>query len=88
VAALVLGTQVRQEWSDGEAERTVLYALRGVSTGDTVDLSPDFSPVKRAVLLGVTVAGAVVASNAGNVITIPAGVSSDAAYLLVFGVHA
>lgn len=88
MATLVLGTQVVREWENGEAERTALYALRNVSTADTIDLTVDFAAVKRAVLLGVTVAGAVVASNTGNVVTIPAGVAADAAYLLVFGVHA
>jgi hypothetical protein len=51
-------------------------------------LSPDFNPPLRAVLLGTTLAGtATVITFAGNVLTMPGG-NNDAAYLLVFGVHA
>lgn len=88
MAVLAYGQQVVLVWEDGLAERSCLLALRGVSTGDTVDLTPLFSVLKRAVLLGITVAGATVASNTGNVVTIPAGVAGDAAYLLAFGAHA
>lgn len=88
MAALVVGDQVVQQWTDGLSDLVALYVLRGVTTGDTIDLTIHFKSVKRAVLLGVTVAGAVAASNTGNVITIPSGVSLDAAYLLVYGVHA
>ncbi len=87
MAVLGLGTQCVQVWTDGLSDFTALYVLRGITAADTVDLSPDFRSVKRAVLLGVTVAGAVVASNTGNVVTIPAGPANDAAYLLVYGVH-
>jgi hypothetical protein len=78
-----------KQWQDGLAERTALYALRNITTGDTVDLAQDFTVVKRAVLLGTTVAGAVAAvASANTIITIPAGVSADAGYLLAFGVAA
>lgn len=77
-----------RQWTDGVAERTALYALKNVSTGDTADLSADFSQLKRAVLLGITVAGAIVASVNGTGISIPAGVANDAAFLLVFGCSA
>lgn len=87
MAALTLSVQVVQVWTDGLSDFTALYALRGITAGDTVDLTPDFRAIKRAVLLGVTVAGTVTATNTGNVITIPAGPSNDAAYLLVYGVH-
>jgi hypothetical protein len=87
VAALTLSVQVVQQWSDGLSDFTALYVCRGVTAGDTIDLSPDFRSVKRAVLLGVTIAGAVVAANTGNVVTIPTGPANDAAYLLVYGVH-
>lgn len=76
------------QWQDGQSERTALYALRNVNTGDTVELADQFSVVKRAVILGTTLAGsAVVSTIATSVVTIPGG-SSDAAYLLVFGVAA
>jgi len=73
----------------GDSERTVLYALRRVTAGDTADLSTDFNPPLRGALVGTTLAGAVVvASIAANTVTIPAGPSNDAGYLLVYGVHA
>jgi hypothetical protein len=90
VAALVLGPggNALRVWGDGQAEFTGLYALRKVSNGDTLDLSADFNPPLRAVLLGVTLNGvATVGTFAGNVLTMPGG-TNDAAYLLVFGVHA
>jgi hypothetical protein len=87
MAVLTLNQQVVFKWTDDGAAETKLYELLNITTGDTIDMSPDFKVVKRAVMLGITVAGAVVAANAGNVITIPSGVSADAAYLLVYGVH-
>jgi len=87
MAALTLGGQVIQVWSDGLSDFVALYVLRGVTAADTIDLSADYKSVKRAVLLGVTVAGATVATNSGNVVTMPAGPANDAAYLLVYGVH-
>lgn len=90
MAVLVFNVNVRHIWTNSPdtPDRASLYALRNISTGDTIDMGPDFLVIKRAVLLGITVAGAVQAANAGNVITVPAGVTSDAAYLLCFGVHA
>jgi len=88
MAVLTLTQQVMFVWSSNGAAQTKLYEMLNVNTGDTIDLSPDFRAVKRAVMLGVTVAGAIVAANTGNVITVPAGVANDAAYLLVYGVHA
>lgn len=76
-------------WREGVSDAAVLYSLRNVTTGDTADCSREFSVVKRAVLLGVTVAGTITATVSGaNVVTIPAGVTNDAAYLLAYGVMA
>jgi hypothetical protein len=85
--AVVPPTSVVVLWQDGIAETAVLFALRRVSTGDTVDLSAWFNPPLRGALVGATVAGVASAAIAGNNLTIPAGVANDAAYLLVFGVH-
>jgi hypothetical protein len=87
MAQLVVGLDVVKVWGDGQAEHTALYALRGVTNGDTVDLSDEFSPPLRGALVGVTINGVVQASFNANVCTIPGG-ANDAAYLLVFGVHA
>lgn len=86
--AALTSTQVVPVWRDGASDQAVLYALRNVTSTDTADLSAEFSVLKRAVLLGTTVAGAVAVTTSGNVITIPSGVSQDAGYLLAWGVHA
>lgn len=71
---------------DGRSSRVALYALLGVTTGDTVDLSAMFVSVQRAVILGTTLQGsALVTTIAGTTVTIPAG-SNDAGVLLAYGV--
>ena len=70
----------------GDSDRYAVFALLNVSAGDTVDLAPFFTTVKRATLLGVTVAAALAASVSGTVITIPAGANGDAAILTAYGV--
>ena len=75
-------------WADGMSDRTALFALRKVTAGDTIDLATDFSVVKQAVMIGTTVNGSATASVSGTVVTMPAGLSNDAAYLLVWGASA
>jgi hypothetical protein len=73
-------------YHDGRSARVALYALLGVSTGDTVDLSALFISVQRAIILGTTLQGvAAVTTIAGTIVTIPAG-SNDAGVLLAYGV--
>lgn len=73
-------------WMNGESDRCALYALRDVSTSDTLDLSQQFTVVKRAVIMGTTVAAAVSASvGSDTIVTVPAGANRDAGYLLVYG---
>jgi hypothetical protein len=87
--AVLSGANVVQQWSNGEAERVTLYALRHVTAGDTFDLSSDFNPPTGGTIIGtVGAAAGAVASLAGNVVTIPTGPSNSGGYLLVFGVHA
>jgi len=89
MAALTAGVNFVKVHDNGESERTMLYALRRITAADTMDLSADFNPPLRGALVGTTLAGAVAVSTiTGNVITIPAGPSNDAGYLLVYGVHA
>jgi hypothetical protein len=91
MAALTLGINAVQVSSDGMAERVTLYALRKVTAGDTLDLSTDFNPPIAACLIGTAGAAAgasALATMSGNSITIPAGPSNSAGFLLVYGVHA
>jgi hypothetical protein len=83
--ATLNANQCVQEWADGQAERTALFALRNVTAGDVADLSNTFLALKRAVVLGTTVAGAAAATVSGTTATLPAGLSGDAGYLLAFG---
>jgi hypothetical protein len=80
--AALTAAQVLQVWAEGRSDRAALYALRNVTAGDTADLSADFSVVKQAIMLGTTVNGAGVATASGTAVTMPAGLSKDAAYLL------
>ncbi len=86
--AVLTGAQFVKVWEDGLSDKTALYALRNVSTSDTANVSSDFSIVKRAVVLGTTVSGSLSASVATTVVTMPAGLASDAAYMLVWGASA
>jgi hypothetical protein len=73
-------------FQDGRSARVALYAVLGVTTGDTIDLSAMFISVTRAVLLGTTLQGvATVSTISGTIVTIPAG-SNDAGVLLAYGV--
>ncbi|AZM51774.1 hypothetical protein DMA15_03580 [Streptomyces sp. WAC 01529] len=73
-------------WMNGESDRVALYALRDITAADTLDVIQQFTVIKRAVIMGTTVAAAVGASIAGTTVTIPAGANRDGAYLLVYGV--
>lgn len=72
-------------WMDGQSDRTALYAVRNVDGSDTMDVAQEFSVLKRAVILGTTVAATASCSVSGTVITIPAGANDDAAYVLAYG---
>lgn len=72
-------------WMDGQAERTALYGARNIDGGDQLDVWEQFSVVKRAVIMGTTVAASASCTVSGTLVTIPAGANDDAAYVLVFG---
>lgn len=74
------------QWMNGESDRVALYALRDITAGDTIDVVQQFTIIKRAVIMGTTIAAAVGASIANTTVTIPAGANRDGAYLLVYGV--
>jgi hypothetical protein len=84
MAALMVG-QYSKVWAEGSSDHSALYALKNVTSGDTADLSSEFSKVIRAVMLGTTVSGAASASVAGVIVTLPTGLSGDAGWLLVWG---
>ena len=86
--AVLSNQQVQKVWADGVADKAVLYALRKVTTLDTADLSGEFLVVKQAAFLGATVSGVAAGVIAGTVVTVPAGMTNDAAWLLAWGCSA
>lgn len=86
--ATLTGINIVRVYAEGVADRLCLYAMRKVTTGDTFDLVADFSVPKQAIVLGTTTQMAFTAGIAGTVITIPAGLSADAGWLLVWGASA
>lgn len=87
--AAITGKQVKRLYYDGQAAMIAMYVVRNVNSADTLDLGVsglgDFLAVKQAVMIGSTVAGSAVATVSGTTVTIPAGVSSDAIYLMAWG---
>lgn len=87
--AAITGNQVKLEWASGDAARVAVFAVRNVTTGDTFDVgvsaAGQFLAVKQAVMIGATVIGSATATFTGTVITMPAGLSSDSAYIMVHG---
>jgi len=80
--------QCRKVFEDTGPRKWSLFGLYGVSAGDTIDMAglAFYRTVTRAVVMACTGTGAGVAQTSGAVITLPAGLSNDAAYLLVDGI--
>jgi hypothetical protein len=89
MAVIGAGTGAVRLFTDGLADRLILVGLRDVTTGDTVDLGPSgmdlLGFINRAVLLSVTSFVEIAGTWNGTVVTMPAGLSNDAAYLLAWG---
>jgi len=89
MAVIAAGTGAVRVFRDGQADRILLIALRGVSTGDTLDVGPsgmqELLVINRAVVMGVTQFVEIAANFTGTIVTMPSGLSSDAGYLLAWG---
>jgi hypothetical protein len=89
MAVIVPGAGAVPVFQAGIADRVILVALRDVTTGDTLDVGASgmnlLGFINRAVLLGVTSFVEIAGSWTGTVLTLPAGLSSDVAYLLAWG---
>lgn len=89
--AVITANNASAKYQTNDADMLCLIAVRNVTTGDTLDLStvgiaaPVFTQIKRAVVLGATVFVEIAAAFAGTVVTMPAGLANDGAYLLVWG---
>ena len=80
--------QCRKVFSDDGPRRWALFALYAVTTGDTADMAAltYFRKVNQAMIMGCTVNGTEAMTVAGAVITVPAGLGGDSAYMLVDGI--
>jgi hypothetical protein len=81
--------QCRRVFTDTGPRQWSLFGLYAVSTGDTIDMAAltYFRLCTKAIVMGCTGAGAAApAQVSGAVITLPANLSNDSAYLLVDGI--
>jgi hypothetical protein len=78
-------SQYPLKWLNGDTDRVAAYAFLNVNGGDTADLSNEFSSVRRASILGVTVVFTGSAAVSGTVVTIPTGASGDSVILCAYG---
>lgn len=74
----------------GDANLVGYFALRNVTTADTIDLaslgvSPSFQVIKSGVVLGESDFVEIAATFAGTTVTMPAGLNKSSGYLLVIG---
>lgn len=86
--AELTGTNCVKIWQDGLADTAVLYSMRLITTGDTMNLAAEFLSVKRAVVIATTTDKAAQAAVAGTIVTMPNGLAGDGGWLLAWGVHA
>jgi hypothetical protein len=85
VAVLTSPRNFNPVYVEGRADVVALFALKDVTTGDTADLAPWFQVINRAVAMGITQFVEIAATFTGTVVTIPAGLATDSAYLLAWG---
>jgi predicted RecA/RadA family phage recombinase len=78
--------QVDQRWIEGNCERFALFAVKNVTSGDTVDLGTYFRTIMQTFWMGATVSGVAAGTFTGTVATAPAGLTNAGAFLLVQGV--
>lgn len=79
-------TQISAVYQDGSCAKTVLFACKNATAGDTVNVGAFFRVINRAGMISVTGATVAAPTSTGTVLTIPAGPAQDAAWLLVYGV--
>jgi hypothetical protein len=85
--ATLTAANVKLVYEEGKADLLGLFALRKVTTGDTIDLASisDFMIVKAGVVLGVSDFVEIAATFTGTVVTMPAGLTNSSGYLLALG---
>lgn len=87
--ALLTANQVSLEFSDGRFQRFCVFSVKNADAGDTIDMTPWFTVVKRAGFISLTnthVLAVAVSGTPPLTLTIPAGPLDDALGLMVVGV--
>ena len=89
MAQIAAGSGAVPVFQAGAADRVLLVGLRGVTTGDTLDLGGTgmglMTVINRAVIISVTSFVEIAATFSGTVVTMPGGLAADAGYLLAWG---
>lgn len=84
--AAIPTSQVTPEYTNGDALCVGLFAVRKVTTGDTLDMAGWFSKITFAAAVGATASGTGNPTIAGTVLTFATvGLVSDALWLFVMG---
>jgi len=85
--AVLAGNQVTYVMGDSRTDLMALYAIRNVNTGDTLDVSAQFTSAKLAVVLWTTTAKSdKLTAPVNNVVTLStANLANDAGWLMVWG---
>ena len=88
--AALTSAQISRVYANDAPDRVCLYKVTKVTAGDTVDIGPagvlgDYQLVKQAAMLATTVAGTAACTVSGTVVTMPAGLTNDAGYLITWG---
>lgn len=89
MAQIAVGVGAVPVFQGGSADRVLLVGLRNVSSGDTLDLGNTGMGlmlfINRAVCISVTSFVEIAVNWTGTIVTMPAGLTNDAGYLLVWG---
>ena len=89
MAQIAAGVGAVPVFQAGAADRVILVGLRGVTTGDTLDLGATgmglLLVINRVAIISVTSFVEIAGQWAGTVVTMPGGLANDAGYLLAWG---
>jgi hypothetical protein len=73
----------------GDGDMVGLYALRNVTTGDTIDITtlgtPTFQIIKRGVIIATTDFVEIAAAFTDTVVTMPGGLNKSGGYMTLWG---
>lgn len=73
-------------YEDGSCGHSALIAVKNATAGDTIDVGSSFRVIKRAGMVSVTGTHIAALGISGTTLTVPAGPSADAVWVLAYGV--